>query len=351
MNDHNSAKENRTEKHEEFQNERKNKRMILKIRLRYVIVVLLLGVVGYSVYYFIQRQKMMNLLIPEVKEITLIKVNLHADTAFIEVNMIVENKAPYRMSIDSIVCNLSLGGTKIVSVGQYIGLRQESGESDSVKFSVNIPISRTRNKIKSLQNQDSTGVELEAMIVYSGFMVPFAKSRQIEVPVPPQFRVIKTEKKDLRLFQKEVDVDLFLAIINEGKNLSLDIHDLQFKLTVGNDMTAKGKLGKDIFIRPRSYQIVKFPLGFEMKNPLKTIFKVWKDEDRVPFRLMLSGYMDAGKMKRIPVVIFATGRMEIVNEQKKKAEKKSERKRKKEKRQEKRQKKKEQRQEKRDSRN
>ena len=72
---------------------------------------------------------------------------------------------------------------------------------------------------------------------------------------------------------------------------------------------------------------------------MNTIFKVWKDEDRVPFRLMLSGYMDAGKMKRIPVVIFASGRMEIVNEQKKKAEKKSERKRKKEDRKQKRAKK------------
>jgi LEA14-like dessication related protein len=324
--------------------------MILKIRIRYVILVLLLGVIGYSIYYFIQRQKMINLLIPEVKEITLIKANLHADTAFIEVNMIVENKAPYRMSIDSIICNLSLGGTKIVSVSQYIGLRQESGESDSVKFSVNIPISRTRKKIKSLQNQDSTGVQLEAMIVYSGFMVPFAKTKQIEVPVPPQFRVIKTEKKELRLFQKEVDVDLFLAIINEGKNLSLDIHDLQYRLTVGNDMITKGKLGKDVSIRPRSSQIIKFPLGFEMKHPMKTIFKVWKDEDQVPFHLMLSGYMDAGKMKRIPVVIFASGRMEIVNEQKKKAEKNWEKDRRKEKRQDKRQEKKEDRQEKREDR-
>lgn len=320
--------------------------MILKIRFRLVLLILLLGLIGYAVYYFIQRQKLLNLMLPEVKEITLIKAVIHADTAFIEVNMIVVNKAPYSMSIDSIICNLSLGGTKLVSVSQYIGLRQESGQSDSVRFSVNIPISHTRNKILSLQNQDSTGLELQAMIVYSGFMIPFAKSKQIEVPVPPRFKVLKTEKKEFRLFKKDVKVDLFLAIINEGKNLSLDIHDLQYKMTIGNDFQTKGKLGKDVFIRPQSSQIIKFPLNLKMNHPLETIFKIWGDNDRVPFKIELSGYMDTGEMKRIPVVIFASGNMEIVNEQKKKVEKKSERKRKKEVRQDRRRERKEDRKEK-----
>ena len=73
-----------------------------------------------------------------------------------------------------------------------------------------------------------------------------------------------------------------------------------------------------------------------MKQPLKTIFKIWGDNDRVPFRIMLSGYLDAGKMKRIPTVIFASGQLEIVNEQKKKAEKNRDRKAKKKKRKDKR---------------
>lgn len=322
--------------------------MTLKFRFRHVLVILILGIIGYAVYFLIQRHKLLNLALPEVKEITLIKVDIHSDTAFVEVNMIVMNKAPYRMSIDSVICNLSLGGTKLVSVSQYIGLRQESGQSDSVRISVNIPISHTRNKILSLQNQDSTGLQLEAMIVYSGFMVPFAKSQQIEVPVPPQFKVIKTEKKEFRLFKKDVQVDLFLSIINEGKNLSLDLHDLQYEITIGTDLRSKGKFPRDVSIRPQSSQVLKLPLDIKMKHPLETIFKIMGDNDRVPFKIELSGYMDVGKMERIPVVIFASGRMEIVNEQKKKREKKAERKQKREDRQDRRQEKKEDRQEKRE---
>lgn len=324
--------------------------MILKIRFWPVLLILVLGGVGYMTYFFIQRHKMLNLLIPEVTEIALIKANLSRDTALIEVTAVVVNKAPYSMSIDSIVCDLSLGGTKLVSTSQHVGLFQESGESDSVTFAVKIPISYTRNKIKSLQGQDSTGVTIEAAIIYSGFKLPFAKSKQIEVPVPPKFWVIRTEKKELQLFQKHVKVDLFLGILNEGKNLSLDIHDLQYKLTIGNDLTTKGKLRKDIYLRPQSSQIIKFPLDFDMKHPAKTMLMVWRDNDRVPFHLMLSGYLDVGKMKRIPTVIFASGYMELVNEQKKKAEKKRKKEKKKEQRKDKREDRKESRQEKREAR-
>ena len=57
--------------------------MMLKIRFRHVLLILLLGIIGYTIYFFVQRQKMLNLLVPQVTEITLIKANIHADTAYI----------------------------------------------------------------------------------------------------------------------------------------------------------------------------------------------------------------------------------------------------------------------------
>lgn len=323
--------------------------MMLKIRLWPVLLILFLGVGGYFIYLFIQKQKMLNLLLPEVTEITLIKADIHQDTAFIEVNTIVVNKAPYEMNIDSIVCDLALGGTLLVSTSNYVGLRQESGEADSVTFSVKIPISHTRHKIQSLQGQDSTGISIQATIVYSGLKVPFIKSKKIEVPVPPKFKVIKTQKKELKLFKKNVKVDLFLGIINEGKNLSLDIHDLRYELKVGDDLSSRGRFYKDISIKPETSQVLRFPLNLDMKHPLETIFKIWGDRDRVPFKMTLSGYLDAGKMKRIPTVIFASGYMEIVNEKKKKAEKQHEKEQKKDLRKDKRDERKDARQEKREN--
>jgi LEA14-like dessication related protein len=301
--------------------------MILRIKFRYILLILLLGI-GLSVYLYIRKQKLLNLILPEVTEITLIKVEIARDTAFIEVNAVVENKAPYPMNIDSIVCDLSLGVTKLVSTSQYVGLRQESGEKDTVLFSFDIPISRTREKIMSLQGQDSTGVEIQASIVYSGYKLNLARSKMIEVPVPPKLRILRTERKEFKLLKKTVDVDLFLQLVNEGKNISLDIHDLHYKLTLGNDLKTNGKLGKDVYIRPESALVLKFPLRFNMDRPIEVIRKVWTDHDRVPFYLELYGFIDVEKMKHIPIVLITQGRLEMVNEEKKKAQKRADKKRK-----------------------
>ncbi len=298
--------------------------MILKIRWKWPLVLLLLGAIGLAVFLYLRKQKMLNLILPEMTEITLIKAEIRSDTAFVEVSAIVVNKAPYAMKIDSIVCDLSLGGTTLVSTSQFVGMNQEPGESDTVTFAVDIPIHETKDKIKSLQGQDSTGVQIHATIVYSDFKLNLTKGKKIEVPVPPKLRVVKTERKDMNLRKKTLDVDLFLEIINNGKNLDLDISGIQYEMTLGDDLFTKGKYPKDVSIRPFSSVVLKFPLNFTMNHPVETIRKVWSDNDRVPVRIMLSGYLDAGTMKHIPVVIFLSGQTELVNEEKKKAEKKRE---------------------------
>ncbi|MGV3609562.1 MAG: hypothetical protein ACO1N0_01345 [Fluviicola sp.] len=323
--------------------------MTLRIRLWPVILLLLFGGVGYLIYFLIERHKMLNLLLPEVTEITLVKATIRQDTAFVEVNMILTNRAPYKMNIDSLVCDLSLGGTKLLAISQYVGLSQESGQSDSVTFAVDIPISHTRNKILSLQDQDSTGITIEAAVVYSGLKVPFMTSKKIEVPVPPKIRLLKTENLEVKLFKKKVTADLFLQIINEGKNLALDLRGIQYELEIGDDLDTKGKL-QDISIKKQSSQILKLPLDLHLLHPGKTIGKVLNHKDRLPFRVKISGFLDFGKLKHIPVVIFASGRMELVNEEKNKAKKKQKREERKEKRQEKREDRKEMREEKREER-
>ncbi|MNK22446.1 hypothetical protein D3C87_407230 [compost metagenome] len=319
--------------------------------LKVVVILILLVGIGVPVYFIIKKQKMLNLIVPDLKEITLIRADIHQDTAHIAVNAVVQNKAPYDMKIDSIICELALGGTKLVSTSQYVGLSQKSGESDTVTITVAIPISPTRNKIKSLQKQDSTGIAFFVSIVYSNRKLSFIRGQQIEVPVPPKIRLLKTENLEVKLFKKKVKADLFLEIINDGKNLSLDIHDIQYELSIGNDFSTKGKFPKkDVSLRPESSLILKFPLDVKLKQPGKTIWKILSDKDRLPFKVKISGYLDVGKMKRIPVVIFASGKIEILNQEKNKAKKQSKRERKKEKRKEKREDRKELRQERREER-
>jgi LEA14-like dessication related protein len=294
-------------------------------RFKYVALLLLLVLGGGTAYYLTHKQKLLKYVVPEITKITLIEADIHHDTAFIDVYAIAQNNAPYPINIDSIVCDLSLGGTKLLSEKQYIGLSQLPQQSDTVKFSITLPISRTRDTIVSLKRQnDSTGLSLHATVIYSSHKLSFTKNKEIEVPIPPQFKILKTVKKSVRPFRKDLKADLYLAIINDGKDLDMNIHDLSYKIVIGNDLSTSGKYGKKIIIDPQTSKTLVFPLDFRMHHPASTILKVWSDQDRVPFRLTLKGYIDVGKMKRVPVIIHGSGKLEIVNEEKRRQQKKRE---------------------------
>ena len=302
--------------------------MILLIRFRYIVLIAILAVLaGLAIYFLTNKKEALKFVVPELTKVTLIKVDIHEDTAFVDVYAIAENSSPYKMSIDSIIYDLSIGGVEIISERQYIGLSQERGQKDTVKLSVKIPVKHTMKTIQGLQSMDYTGFTLDATVVYNTVAgvkrLSISKGKDIEVPIPPQLKVV-TEQKDLRLLQKEVDVDLFLHIVNEGKNIDLTLSGLQYELIIGKDLDTKGKLGKKVTVKPQSTTIVKFPLEFDLNRPLRTILRIWTDTDRVPYKLKLSGFIDSDKIKHIPIVVFSTGKLEIVNEDKKAKQKEQE---------------------------
>lgn len=301
---------------------------MLRIQWKYVLLIVVLTLAGVGLYYYFNQKKLLKFILPEVREITLIRTEIRQDTAYIDIFALVKNRSPYKLNIDSIYCDVYLSSKKLITEKQKIDLRQLKGQSDTVCLSLRIPIKATQSTIQRLQSQDSTDLTLDATIVYNTVVgkrrIHLNKGQPIEVPVPPVLKIVKTERKELRLFRKNVKADLYLLIINEGKKLNLDISELQYELHIGNDLDTKGSFGKQVSVKPGTQQMIRFPLDFDMEQPAGTIFKVWTDTDRVPYKLKLSGYIDSKKFRHIPVVIFASGKLEIVNEERKKANKKQE---------------------------
>ena len=301
---------------------------MLRIRWKYVLLILVLVLAGTGLYYYKNQKKLLKFVLPEVQEITLIRTEIKQDTAYIDIFALAQNRSPYKLHIDSIYCDVYLASKKLITEKQKIGLRQLKGQSDTVCLSLRIPIDATQSTIQRLQSQDSTDLMLDATIVYNTVVgkkrIHLNKGIPIEVPVPPKLKIVKSQKKELKLLKKNVTADLYLLIINEGKKLDLDISGLQYELHIGNDLDTKGSFGKEISIKPGTQQMIRFPLDFDMEQPAGTILKVWTDTDRVPYTLKLSGFLNSKKIRNIPVVIFASGKLEIVNEERKKAVKKQE---------------------------
>lgn len=302
--------------------------MLLKIRFKYVALILLLVLTGVALYFYKNQKAALKFVLPEVEKITLLKATIKKDTVYLEVFVLAENNSPYKLNIDSAYCEFFLDGKRLMKEALAIDLEQEKDQRDTIRIPVRVPLSYTRKTIEDLQKQDSTGLTFKARVVYNTVFgkksLSVNKDKQIAVPVPPVFKVLATQSHDLRLLKKDVKTDLYLLVKNDGKNVDLNIEDLQYKLTIGDQLDTKGKFGRDVNIRPHTKQVLKFPIDFYMHRPFQTVFKVLTDTDREPFHLELSGYLNLEKMKRVPTVIFAEGYLEMRNEEKVKAQKKKE---------------------------
>ena len=289
--------------------------MVLFIRFRYVLILLLIGLAGIIFYYYKNPRKALNLFVPEIEKVYFVRANIHHDTAHVEFFMIAKNKSPYVLNIDSVYYTARLENVKLISERQYMGLVQQSGERDSVKMLVKIPTEHTMETIEKLQGQAKTDIKFDFTIVYNTW---FGKKNwnlthtlDIEVPVPPRLRIIKTERKKIQLFKKNAKVDLYLEIKNEGKNLDLNIQQLKYSLSLGDELHTSGDFGKEINIQPGSKIVLKFPLDFKMLKPGSTVFKVWTDNDRIPYKLRLNGLLNGLSFEKLPVEIIGSGYTEI----------------------------------------
>lgn len=285
-----------------------------------IVPVVLSVLVLTGIFMLIARKvKARRLLLPELTKVTLVRIDIHSDTVFLTIFAIAQNKSPWTMHIDSILCTVSLGGVPLVKEQEAFGLVQHRNQSDTIAFTVRIPVDKTRKTIAGLQDKEYTGLGFDAAIVYNTRRfgrkrIHLSRERMVEVPVPPRLQITRTERRQLRLLLREVDVDLYLRITNEGNQLNLIIRDLNYALTLGKDLHTAGKFGKDIDVRPRSSILLRFPLEFEMKQPIATIFKTWSDTDRVPFRLVLKGNIHSPKIGRVPVELIGSGYAELVKD-------------------------------------
>lgn len=282
-----------------------------KRRRRIWIAAIVLILAGTALVLYLNRRKAIKYILPEIREFTLIEATIRDDTAYMDVHAIVQNTSPYEMNIDSIIADLSIGGTQLLSERSRVNLSLESGELDTVHFATKIPLTKTRDKIESLQGSGKTGLGLNASIVYSVRRLDLSTERKIDVPVPPQFRIVETQEKDVNLLKKELKKQLYLEVVNNGEDLDIRINDLEYEITIGNDLYTQGTYERTITIKPHSKQLLEFPLDFEMQKPSATIWKVLTDNDRVPYHLKLKGFIDTGKMKRIPVAIDGYGTLEL----------------------------------------
>lgn len=288
-----------------------------KVKILLVIVVIV--IVSIICYYIFNPGKAINLIFPGINEISFVHIDLKKDSALLKLYVFIQNKMPYKMVIDTLNFEIKLNGFKMVEETLPVQIDQKWFETDTIELPVHIPLKEIKKTIGDLQGQDSTDMEINFDIVYNTLIgrekININRKIRIATPIPPKITILKLEHKKYNLNDKTIEAVLKIEIINNGKNIDMQLDEISYNLQILNTLISKGIVNRPIDIKPRSSQIIDIPIIIEYSSPFRTAWLIVTNNDILKYDLNLKCKVKVNTLKdfkQIPVEIDATGTMELV---------------------------------------
>lgn len=293
-------------------------------KLKYLIPLLIFSALATSIYaVYLRPQRALNFVIPNLNSLNRINARIENDTAYIAVLGVLENKAPYKIRIDSIRFNLKMEGETFIKERQALHIQQMAGEKDSIDLTFRLPISKMRNIVKGLKADaaDSTYITADFEITYQTFLgrvrVPISLNFDIKTPQPPRVKLNKIKYDGLNLREGKIDLALDVKLINENERLEIDISELKYTASFGEYISGTGAYPNTISIKPGETIDVELPINIDYEKPFKLAFQIISNKDILDYEFKIDAVLNNKSMEAMPVSISAKGEAELVNRKRK----------------------------------
>lgn len=281
-----------------------------------IVVILLIGAGIIAIFF--NPKKGLKLVLPDLDDITLVDARIENDTAYVGIDMLLENKSIFKLDLDTLFYRIVLADSLLFNQTQALNIRQKPGESHTFVLPLKIPLSKTMGTVKSLQNQDSTYIEIDSYIVYNTIFgskkIPVSKKVKIKVPVPPEIKVNAVTIDKVNLGSKTVAVIANVSIANKGELLDLRIHRIKYHLVLGEELvTSDGVYDKGITVKPMSETHVEIPVTVKVNRIAKTAWK-YITNDELPYNVVVNAQLDENSFyhkANIPVQAKAKGKARL----------------------------------------
>lgn len=292
---------------------------IPKLRIRRVILILLIGVIiGGVLYYVLNPKKALKFVLPAVSEINYIHVDLSRDSIVTELYVTVQNKMPYKITIDTVHFEIKINDNKAAEETLAVGVALSFRESDTLK----VPINFSKTGIKKMKNSittDSVDLIANFYVVYNTIFgkqkVYHTKEERIIAPQLPEIKVLNVKGGNISLRNKTVDASIKLQITNRGKYVDLELDDLEYNLRVKDVLETKGVYNKTVRVKPASTTTIDVPIVINYDTPVKTLWKIITDNDDSAYKLNIRTNVKVKNFEKIniiPLELDAEGIMELV---------------------------------------
>lgn len=103
------------------------KRKKIKRWIISIVLLLLLAGIGVIVIFF-NPKKGLKLVLPELQDITLAKAAIKNDTAYVGVDMVLENNSIFKLNIDTLFYKITLADSLLFEETKVLQMKQKPGE-------------------------------------------------------------------------------------------------------------------------------------------------------------------------------------------------------------------------------
>jgi LEA14-like dessication related protein len=290
---------------------------VVKILLAFILIVIIAILI---LFYFYNPRKAIDLILPDLSKITYINANVKDDSVHTRIDVIVQNRSPYKLTIDSVYFEIKLNDKQLVEEHVPVELKQQRYQTDTVQLPVDISRKKLKRILEDLKGIDSTNITANCYVIYNtvfGRMkLKYDKTTHIPVPIPPRIKVVKVERKKYNVIDKTLYTAVLLEIINKGKNIDIELRNIRYQLQIGSSLSSEGTIDKTVIIKPASTEQVEIPIDIKAEHPLKTAVAIITDNDLMNYTLHLTADMienmtDKIKQAPIPLEVNATGILEL----------------------------------------
>lgn len=213
---------------------------------------------------------------------------INAGQAEVNLQVGMFNPLFFDVYIDSVIYRFAMAQDTLIDQKIPVNERLESLDTIWVDLPVTYPYARFIDKLKALEDQDSTDIY---NFVKAGYQVGFIESkltvdRTTKIPVPhiPELSLEGIEVNDLGL--EEADLTLKIKIGNKSE-YDLQLDSLNYTVQLEDKPLVSNARHVQINLQPHQTEEIALPLKLKVENlnPVRNLLKALTDKNGVEYTL------------------------------------------------------------------
>lgn len=291
-----------------------NKKIILAI----ILLAVLAGVLYLVINMRRSDKKIADYVVPELKLAQMKITNLTAEKADMKMNLLIDNKAPVGLSIDSLFYTVAIEGQEIARTTYPDSLRLEARDSTTLELPLTLYHDKLADVLKGLEQQgrDSALYTVNATIFTDMALIPKDKLNLKVEKRLPLIRILEIHVTDIKM--KDVGLKGATMVVEtsvKNKNgFPIRFTDMNYRVQVDNNGWMEGSKPGTVNIPAKATTTLTIPMEIELKEMGKNVLDLIRKGTNVhyDFRMNTKLASDAQVLQDSKIALSSSGKLKTV---------------------------------------